>query len=254
MSKREEIKKLTDRLNEYNRYYYEQDNPKISDREYDMLLKKLEKLEEEYPEFKLEYSPTQRVGGKALDEFEKVRHKNKQLSLDNSYSLDDLLSFEQKVKDKIEKPEFVLENKFDGLTVVLTYERGNLVLGATRGDGVIGENVTLNVKTIKSIPLKLKEDVSLIVRGEVIIYKDKFNKINENRKAEGKPLFANPRNMAAGSIRLLIQSGIWKPVLLQLNIWACIRRAAQGKKALVWKWQSSILQALTGRKRLKPEA
>ncbi len=203
MSKREEIKKLTDRLNEYNRYYYEQDNPKISDREYDMLLKKLEKLEEEYPEFKLEYSPTQRVGGKALDEFEKVRHKNKQLSLDNSYSLDDLLSFEQKVKDKIEKPEFVLENKFDGLTVVLTYERGNLVLGATRGDGVIGENVTLNVKTIKSIPLKLKEDVSLIVRGEVIIYKDKFNKINENRKAEGKPLFANPRNMAAGSIRQL---------------------------------------------------
>lgn len=200
---KKEIEQLTEELLEHNRKYYEEDNPSISDYEYDMLLRKLMKLEEEYPEYKKEYSPTDRVGGKALDGFEKVKHEYKQLSLANAFSFDELLEFDNRVKKEIENPVYTLENKFDGLTIVLTYENGILKTGATRGDGEVGEDVTLNVKTIKTIPLKLNKDVNLTVRGEVLIYKDNFEKINKQREKDGESLFANPRNMAAGSIRQL---------------------------------------------------
>ncbi len=200
---KKEIEQLTQELLEHNRKYYEEDNPSISDYEYDMLLRKLMKLEEEYPEYKKEYSPTDRVGGKALDGFEKVKHEYKQLSLANAFSFDELLEFDNRVKKEIQNPIYTLENKFDGLTIVLTYENGILKTGATRGDGEVGEDVTLNVKTIKTIPLKLNKDVNLTVRGEVLIYKDNFEKINKQREKDGESLFANPRNMAAGSIRQL---------------------------------------------------
>lgn len=200
---KKKIEKLTEELLEHNRKYYEEDNPSISDYDYDMLIRKLTKLEEEYPQYKKEYSPTDRVGGKALDAFDKVKHEYKQLSLANAFSYDELLEFDQRVKKEIENPVYTLENKFDGLTIVLTYKKGLLSVGATRGDGEVGEDVTLNVKTIKSIPLKLNEEVDLTVRGEVLIYKDNFEKINKERGKEGLSLFANPRNMAAGSIRQL---------------------------------------------------
>lgn len=198
-----EIEKLTKELNEHNKRYYEDDNPTISDYEYDMMLRKLSSLEEKYPEFKKEYSPTERVGGKAIDAFNKVKHQQKQLSLANAFSYEELVSFEDRIKKENINPVYTLENKFDGLTIVLTYKKGILALAATRGDGEEGEDVTSNVKTIKTIPLKLNEDIDLVVRGEVIIYKDVFNKINEQRKENGESLFANPRNMAAGSIRQL---------------------------------------------------
>lgn len=200
---KKEIEELTEELLEHNRKYYEEDNPSISDYEYDMLIRKLMKLEEEYPEYKKEYSPTDRVGGKALDGFEKVKHEYKQLSLANAFSFDELLEFDNRVKKEIENPVYTLENKFDGLTIVLTYENGILKTAATRGDGEIGEDVTLNVKTIKTIPLKLNKNVNLTVRGEALIYKDNFEKINKQREKDGESLFANPRNMAAGSIRQL---------------------------------------------------
>lgn len=200
---KKEIEELTEELLEHNRKYYEEDNPSISDYEYDILLRKLMKLEEEYPEYKKEYSPTDRVGGKALDGFEKVKHEYKQLSLANAFSFDELLEFDNRVKKEIENPVYSLENKFDGLTIVLTYENGILKTGATRGDGEVGEDVTLNVKTIKTIPLKLNKNVNLTVRGEALIYKDNFEKINKQREEDGESLFANPRNMAAGSIRQL---------------------------------------------------
>lgn len=198
-----EIEKLTDKLLEHNRKYYEEDNPDISDYEYDMMLRKLTELEEKYPQFKKEYSPTDRVGGKALDVFKKVKHEYKQLSLANAFSYDELKDFDERIKKEIENPKYTLENKFDGLTIVLTYKDGILTTGATRGDGQTGEDVTLNVKTIKTIPLKLKEKVNLTVRGEVLIYKDNFERINKEREKDGLSLFANPRNMAAGSIRQL---------------------------------------------------
>ena len=198
-----EIEKLTDKLLEHNRKYYEEDNPDISDYEYDMMLRKLTELEEKYPQFKKEYSPTDRVGGKALDVFNKVKHEYKQLSLANAFSYDELKDFDERIKKEIENPKYTLENKFDGLTIVLTYKDGILTTGATRGDGQTGEDVTLNVKTIKTIPLKLKEKVNLTVRGEVLIYKDNFERINKEREKDGLSLFANPRNMAAGSIRQL---------------------------------------------------
>jgi len=200
---KQKIEQLTNELIEHNKKYYEQDNPTISDYEYDMKLRELMKLEEEYPDYKKEYSPTDRVGGKALDTFVKVKHEHKQLSLANAFSYEELREFDDRIKKEVPTPVYTLENKFDGLTIVLTYKKGILSVGATRGDGEVGEDVTLNVKTIKSIPLRLNEDVDITVRGEVLIYKENFEKINKEREKEGLSLFANPRNMAAGSIRQL---------------------------------------------------
>ncbi len=197
------IDELTKVINRHNALYYEQDTPEISDQMYDDLMRELIELETQYPTLRLPDSPSQRVGGKALDAFRKVRHESPQLSLSNAFSETDLLDFDQRVSKVLDQYQYVCEHKFDGLTVVLTYENGILTQGATRGDGEVGEDVTENIKTIRTLPLRLNESDSLIVRGEVLIPKNDFEKLNHKRKEEDLPLFANPRNAAAGSIRQL---------------------------------------------------
>lgn len=197
------IAELTEVINRHNALYYEQDTPEISDQMYDNLMQELIELETQYPILRLPDSPSQKVGGKALDSFQKVRHQSPQLSLSNAFSEQDLLDFDQRVSKVLEKYQYVCEHKFDGLTVVLTYENGILIQGATRGDGEVGEDVTENIKTIRTLPLRLNAPESLIVRGEVLIPKDDFEKLNQRRKENDLPSFANPRNAAAGSIRQL---------------------------------------------------
>ena len=197
------INELRERIEHHSILYYVQDSPEISDADFDMLMKELIALEEKYPEYITEDSPTQRVGGAALSKFDQVRHSVQMMSLSNAFSKQDLLDFDSRVRQMIPKPEYVLEFKIDGLSVALTYEKGKLKVGATRGDGVVGEDVTKNLKTIKSIPMKLKEEVSLVVRGEVYIPKEKFKELNLQQEENGLALFANPRNAAAGSLRQL---------------------------------------------------
>ncbi|WP_129595973.1 NAD-dependent DNA ligase LigA [Anaerophilus nitritogenes] len=207
MHKDEAYKKIYDliqNLNEHNYNYYVLDQPTITDYEYDMMMNELIKLEEKFPEFVMEDSPTKRVGGEALSSFEQVRHTVPMLSLDNSYDSKDLIDFDQRVKKAIMKDvEYVVEPKIDGLSVSLKYERGKFVQGATRGDGIIGEDITNNLKTVKSIPLQLNEDIDIEVRGEVFIPREKFVKINQKQEEKGETIFANPRNAAAGSLRQL---------------------------------------------------
>ncbi|NLW70740.1 MAG: NAD-dependent DNA ligase LigA [Eubacteriaceae bacterium] len=198
------IKELTERLNYYNKLYYEQDSPAVSDEQYDSLLKELTDLEAMYPQYVQSDSPTLKVGGRVAEGFTKVTHKTPQLSLANAYSPQELREFDARIRKSISEDFFYdCENKFDGLTVVLTYENGLLVRGATRGDGITGEDITENIKTIKTIPKKLSRPVSVIVRGEVIMYKAEFEKLNDLRAIEGQAPFANPRNAAAGSLRQL---------------------------------------------------
>ena len=201
------IKKLREELRYHEHKYHVLDNPEISDAEYDEMMNELKKLEEKYPEFKSPDSPTQRVGGETLDEFEKVEHKSEMLSLGNAFNGQELRDFANRIykKANIEKDDvdFIVEHKIDGLSAILSYEDGIFNLGATRGNGRIGEDVTKNLKTIGSIPLKLKEKVDLEIRGEVFIKKKDFEKLNERRLEEDKEAFANPRNAAAGSIRQL---------------------------------------------------
>ena len=197
------INELRERIEHHSILYYVQDSPEISDADFDMLMKELIALEEKYPEYITEDSPTQRIGGEALSKFDQVRHSVQMMSLSNAFSKQDLLDFDSRVRQMIPKPEYVLEFKIDGLSVALTYEKGKFKVGATRGDGVVGEDVTKNLKTIKSIPMKLKEEVSLVVRGEVYIPKEKFKELNLQQEENGLALFANPRNAAAGSLRQL---------------------------------------------------
>jgi DNA ligase (NAD+) len=197
------INELRELIEHHNILYYVQDSPEISDADFDMLMKELIALEEKYPEYITEDSPTQRVGGEALSKFDQVRHRVQMMSLSNAFSKQDLLDFDSKVRQMIPNPEYVLEFKIDGLSVALTYENGKFKVGATRGDGIVGEDVTKNLKTIKSIPMKLKEEVSLVVRGEVYIPKEKFKELNLQQEENGLALFANPRNAAAGSLRQL---------------------------------------------------
>ena len=191
---------------EYNsRLYYENDSPVISDYEYDMLFRELTELEEKNPEFLTPDSPTHRVGGKALDKFEKFTHNVRMGSLTDVFSFDELKSFLDGVEETLgHSPEYSVEPKIDGLSVSLTYRDGVFVKGATRGDGLVGEDVTENLRTIKSIPLKLREPIPyLCVRGEVYMPRNVFAQINEKRAENSEPLFANPRNAAAGSLRQL---------------------------------------------------
>lgn len=201
---KERIKELTDLLNDANYRYYVLDDPKIPDFEYDRLLRELEILEEEYPEFALADSPTKRVGGEALSKFEKVEHSVPLMSLQDVFSLEELNEFLAKILDTYPQTEFTVEPKIDGLSVALEYENGVFVRGATRGDGMVGEDVTENLKTIHSIPMRIEDaPPRLIVRGEVYMPKKSFEKLNAAQEEEGKPLFANPRNAAAGSLRQL---------------------------------------------------
>ena len=197
------INELRELIEHHSILYYVQDSPEISDADFDMLMKELIALEEKYPEYITEDSPTQRIGGEALSKFDQVRHSVQMMSLSNAFSKQDLLDFDSRVRQMIPKPEYVLEFKIDGLSVALTYEKGKFKVGATRGDGVVGEDVKKNLKTIKSIPMKLKEEVSLVVRGEVYIPKEKFKELNLQQEENGLALFANPRNAAAGSLRQL---------------------------------------------------
>lgn len=199
-----QIEELKKEIERHNYKYYVLDTPEIEDAEYDKMMRELIALEGQYPELLTDDSPSQRVGGEALESFTKVEHTMPQLSLSNAFDEGELREFDRKVaKAMNEEVEYVVEYKFDGLTVVLKYQEGKLVQGATRGDGHIGEEVTANLKTIGSIPMRLQEADTLEVRGEVLIPKKDFINLNQQRKREGSPIFANARNAAAGSIRQL---------------------------------------------------
>ena len=205
----ERYEKLKKTISRHSHLYYVLDNPEISDESYDSLFRDLEALEKEYPTLATADSPTQRVGGAPLKEFVKVAHKVPQWSFNDAFTEEDILEFHERVLRFIKSeglnatPTYNCELKIDGLKVVLTYKKGLLVNAATRGDGKIGEDVTVNIKTINSVPLRLTEDVDLIVEGEVWLGKKHFEALNAVKEKAGEPLFANPRNVAAGSIRQL---------------------------------------------------
>ena len=204
MEPKERIGELTRLLNQAGYQYYVLDDPQMQDFEYDQLLRELETLEAQYPQWKQPDSPTQRVGGAALSKFEKVTHAVPLMSLQDVFSMEELEDFLTKILEQHPETAFSVEPKVDGLSVALEYENGLFVRGATRGDGVVGEDVTENLKTIPSIPMAIPNaPARLIVRGEVFMPKESFRKLNEEQEAEGKPLFANPRNAAAGSLRQL---------------------------------------------------
>ena len=210
----EKYKKLRNEIEYHNNLYYNEDNPIISDMEYDALMRELKQLEQEYPELleNSENSPTKKIGGTASEKFSKVRHRTLMLSLSNTYNISEIEDFDKRVKkiisaenikDNSEELEYILELKLDGLSISLIYENGELVQAVTRGDGQIGEDVTENIREISSIPKKLKDPVSLEVRGEIILPISNFNRINQEREDDGEDVFANPRNAASGTIRQL---------------------------------------------------
>ncbi len=195
---------LIDQINYHSNKYYNDDAPEISDYEYDNLMKELIKIEEENPQIKRADSPSSRVGGKPLDKFTQITHKIPMLSLSNAYSDKDLKDFDKKVRELADDSvEYVVEFKIDGLSVGLTYKNGVFEKGATRGNGVVGEDITENLRTVKTIPLKINDTEEVVVRGEVYISKQNFEKINELQEEQGLQLFANPRNLAAGTLRQL---------------------------------------------------
>ncbi|MBC5636297.1 NAD-dependent DNA ligase LigA [Ornithinibacillus sp. BX22] len=200
----EKIESLKNLLNQYAHEYYVLDNPSISDSEYDKMLTELQALEAEFPEFITSDSPTQRVGGEPLEGFQKVQHTIPMLSLGNAFNEQDLRDFARRASQGTDKPiSFVCELKIDGLAISLTYEDGKFVRGATRGDGTTGEEITTNLRTIKSIPLSIKEKQKIEVRGEAYMPHKSFLALNKQREEDGLELFANPRNAAAGSLRQL---------------------------------------------------
>jgi DNA ligase (NAD+) len=201
---KERILELRELLEKYNYEYHVLDKPSVPDAEYDQLMKELIELENNHPELHDEHSPTSRVGGAVLDFFEKVEHTVPMLSLGNAFNDQDLRDFDRRVRDGVgDNVTYVAELKIDGLAVSLLYEDGRFIRGATRGDGTIGEDITNNLKTIRSIPFRLKDPVRLEVRGEAFMPKKSFQKLNAHREEEGQELFANPRNAAAGSLRQL---------------------------------------------------
>ena len=197
------IDELINIINKASYEYYVLDNPTITDQEYDDYYMELLSLEEKYPEYKRTDSPTNRVGGNALDKFEKVTHDKPMLSFDDIFNNDEIVAFDERIRKVISNPTYTIEPKMDGLSGSLIYKNGILVRAATRGDGVTGEDITLNVKTIRTVPLKLNYDIDIEVRGEIYMSKNSFEKANLEREALGQPLFANPRNAAAGSVRQL---------------------------------------------------
>ncbi len=197
------IKELINIINEANYNYHVLDKPTITDQEYDNYLRELILLEEKYPELKENDSPTQKIGGTVIDGFSKVIHEIPMLTLSNVFNEQEIREFDARIKKEIYNPKYVCEAKIDGVSVSLLYKQGSLIRGATRGDGIVGENITHNVKTIKTIPLTINEKIDIEVRGEIYMSKDTFNQINEERKVNNQELLANPRNAAAGSIRQL---------------------------------------------------
>jgi len=213
----EKYTKLRNEIEYHNNLYYNEDNPIISDMEYDFLIRELKELEQKYPELlenneNGENSPTEKIGGTASEKFSKVRHRVPMLSLSNTYNISEIEDFDKRVKKIIlaeniennsKELEYILELKLDGLSISLIYENGMLVQAVTRGDGQVGEDVTENIREIPTIPKKLKENISLEVRGEIILPISSFNRINQEREDEGEDVFANPRNAASGTIRQL---------------------------------------------------
>ncbi|UIO43215.1 NAD-dependent DNA ligase LigA [Brevibacillus brevis] len=199
------IKELAKRIERHNRLYHEEDRPEISDQEYDQLMRELRELETSFPDLQSPDSPSLRVGGEPLPFFEKVVHKTPMLSLGNAFNEEDIRDFDRRVRQAVgsQAVRYVAELKIDGLAVSLHYENGLFVRGATRGDGTTGEDITQNLKTIRSIPLRLTKPVTLEVRGEAYMSKGAFEKLNKEREERGEALFANPRNSAAGSLRQL---------------------------------------------------
>ena len=200
---KERVDELVNIINEANYNYHVLDNPTITDQEYDSLFRELQIIEEKFPELVREDSPTHRVGGVVLDNFEKITHKIPMMSLGDVFNEDEIKAFDGRIKKEGINPSYVCELKIDGLSVSLHYEKGVLKTAATRGNGTIGEDITNNVKTIKTVPLTLNRDIDIEVRGEIYMSKDTLKKLNEDRKKKGQPLLQNCRNAAAGSIRQL---------------------------------------------------
>lgn len=203
MDVEQRMHELINQIEKCNYEYYTMDNPTISDFEYDKLMHELIKLEEENPNIKIENSPTSRIGGKVLDKFNKIYHEKPMMSLSNAFNEADLRDFDSKIRKEVKEVSYVCELKIDGLSVSLKYEKGIFKRGATRGDGVVGEEITDNVRTIKSIPLRIKEDKDFEIRGEIYMPLKSFKQLNEDRFEANEEVFANPRNAAAGSIRQL---------------------------------------------------
>ena len=201
MNKR--MNELVALLNRYATEYYTSDNPSVSDSEYDRLYRELVELETAYPDQVLADSPTHRVGGKVLDGFEKYSHQYPLYSLQDAFSREELEAFDARVRKEVANPTYICELKIDGLSISLTYEKGILVAGATRGDGSVGENITENLKRVKDIPLTLPEELDITVRGECYMPRASFDQVNQARQENGEPEFANPRNAAAGTLRQL---------------------------------------------------
>ena len=201
MNKR--MNELVALLNRYATEYYTSDNPSVSDSEYDRLYRELVELETAYPDQVLADSPTHRVGGKILDGFEKYSHQYPLYSLQDAFSREELEAFDARVRKEVAHPTYICELKIDGLSISLTYEKGILVAGATRGDGSVGENITENLKRVKDIPLTLLEELDITVRGECYMPRSSFDQVNQARQENGEPEFANPRNAAAGTLRQL---------------------------------------------------
>ncbi|WP_061587024.1 NAD-dependent DNA ligase LigA [Streptococcus oralis] len=199
----ERMNELVALLNRYATEYYTSDNPSISDSEYDRLYRELVELEAAYPDQVLADSPTHRVGGKVLDGFEKYSHQYPLYSLQDAFSREELEAFDARVRKELPQPTYICELKIDGLSISLTYEKGILVVGATRGDGSVGENITENLKRVKDIPLTLPEELDITVRGECYMPRASFDQVNQARQENGEPEFANPRNAAAGTLRQL---------------------------------------------------
>ena len=220
-----EIKELRDEINKHNYNYYVMDNPTISDFEYDSLFARLKELEAKYPNLVTPDSPTQRVGGISSG-FEEYKHKYRLYSLDNTYNEEELRKWYERVQKEFAEPvQLVCELKIDGLAIALTYKDGFFTTGVTRGDGIVGENITQNLKTIKAIPLKLFENADVEVRGEIYMPKSSFEKLNEESKLNGEKLFANPRNAAAGSLRQLDSTITAKRDLSMFTYTAIIEKA-----------------------------
>ena len=197
------IDELINIINKASYEYYVLDNPTITDQEYDDAYNELLLLESKYPELKREDSPTNRVGGEAIEKFNKVTHASPMLSFDDIFNEEEIIAFDERIRKTVSNPSYTLEPKMDGLSGSLIYENGVLVRAATRGDGVTGEDITINVKTIKSVPLRLKRDINIEVRGEIYMSKKSFYDANRERELNNEKLFANPRNAAAGSVRQL---------------------------------------------------
>ena len=199
----ERMNELVALLNRYATEYYTSDNPSVSDSEYDRLYRELVELETTYPDQVLADSPTHRIGGKVLDGFEKYSHQYPLYSLQDAFSREELEAFDARVRKEMPHPTYICELKIDGLSISLTYEKGILVAGATRGDGSVGENITENLKRVKDIPLTLQEELDITVRGECYMPRASFDQVNQARQENGEPEFANPRNAAAGTLRQL---------------------------------------------------